>query len=288
MRRLINILPVCAIAVLLLAGASSCKKDDKVYTPPEQANFINNTSGTYFVTGPTIDYVIPVAVTTVADHERTITIAVSSPTGAVEGTQYTLTKKSIKIPAGKVFDSSMVLQGKFDVYKDDARRDTLIFTITGEGVPASSYNNQFVLLMRGPCQDYEVEDLNIMSGDYARTYEDGGSYGPYSSSITNVQTLTATTGTAKINKLYESYSGVTINFDWSNPDDVKVTIPYQQTDKLYAAGQPIWVRSTPGSTNTFSVCTQTLTLHIDIIVRIAATGAVLGALAQDYDITMAR
>lgn len=287
MKKLINILQACVVVALLLGGASSCKKDDKVYAAPEQANFLNNTAGTYFVTGPTIDYVIPVAVTTVSDHERTITISVSSPTGAVEGTQYTLSTKSIKIPAGKVIDSSLVLQGKFDVYKDDARRDTLVFTISGNGIPPSDYNSKFTLLMRGPCQDYEVEDLNIMSGDYTNTMENG-SYGPYTSSITNVQTLTATTGTAKLNKLYESYTGVTINFDWSDPDNVKVTIPYQQTDKNYAAGQPLWVRTSPGLPSTFSVCTQTFNFYIDVIVRNYPAAGQAAFYDQEVNVTMGR
>lgn len=262
MKTLKHILPFC---IALLVAASGCKKDDKVNTPPEQANFFNQAGGTYFVTGPTVNYVIPVAVTTVSDHERTINITVSSPTGAKEGTQYTLSTKSIKLPAGKVIDSSLVLQGSFPAYETDERRDTLIFTISGDGVPASTYNSTYTLLMRGPCQDSDVEDLNIMSGDYTRTFEDG-SYGPYTSSISNVQTLTATTGTAKMTKLFESFSGVTINFDWTDPDNVKVTIPYQQTDQVYAAGKPFMVRTTPGTTSTFSVCTQTFTIYLDVIV----------------------
>lgn len=284
MKKQINILPACAVLVLFLTMAG-CKKDDKVYPAPELATFLNKSSGSYFVTGPDISYTIPVGITTTSDHERTINISVSSTTGAVEGTQYTLTTKSIKIPAGKVLDSSLVLQGKFDVYEDDARRDTLIFTITSAGVTPSDYNNKFTLLMRGPCQDYKVEDLDVMSGDYEKTFEDGG-YGPYTSSITNIQTLTPTTGTAKINKLYESYNGIVINFDWSDPDNVKVVIPEQYTNANHSLG-PIYVRTTAGASNTFSVCTQSFNFNIDLLVR-NTSGTLLGYIARGYNISMTR
>ena len=97
---------VFAFSLLCLAAIMpGCKKSDSLLIPGESAHFTNQKSGAYFVTGATVSYKIPVGLTTISAANRTVNISVSSPTGAVEGTHYTLSTKSVVIPAGKEPDA---------------------------------------------------------------------------------------------------------------------------------------------------------------------------------------
>src|SRR5690606_6800539 len=128
----------------------------------------NLTAGRYEITGPTVTYKVPVGVTTVSASDRTVTVDISSPTGAVEGQHYTVDSKTVTIPAGKTVDS-ITVQGDYASYLS-GRKDTLIFTIVEPGVKPSDYNSTFTLLMRGPCFASDINtDLNSLLGTYANT-----------------------------------------------------------------------------------------------------------------------
>ena len=274
-------------ACVLFAGVmTGCKKEDKVVTPPSQAHFNNKSSDVYFITAPGETKTITVGVTTVSDKDRTFNINVTSPTGATSGTQYTLSKNTITIPACKATDSFEV-RGVYSEYTT-GRKDTLVFTIqSGNEVPASDYNNTMTLLMRGPCFNGDVT-LSEMGGTYANTFENGGSYGPYTATISNVTVLTPTTGTAKIDNLYDYFGPLTINFDWTDPANIKAEIPLQQTNQNYAAGQPFLVRTSPGQVSTFSVCSQTISLTIDVIVNNYPAPGSAAYYDQNYDVVLGR
>jgi hypothetical protein len=127
-----------------------------------------------------------------------------------------------------------------------------------------------------------------MGGSYTNTFEDGGSYGPYTSTISGITVLTPTTGTAKIDNLYDYFGPLNINFDWTDPANIKVEIPLQQTNQNYAAGQPFLVRTSPGQTSTFSVCSQTISLIIDVIVDNYPAPGSAAYYDQAYDVNLAR
>lgn len=258
---------------LLSAGLLSatifvgCKKSEPLTIPPEMATFTNETAGTYFITAPGVTYEIPLGLTTVSDQDRTITVSVSSPTGAVEGTNYTVSSKTVVIPKGET-TASIVLSGVYDLYTA-GEKDSLFFTITSPGVTPSEYNNTYKLLMRGPCFDGEVV-LDEMGGSFTQTFENG-SYGPYTTTVTGLTMTSATTGTGSINNLYDFFGPVTINFDWTDPNNTIVSIPLQITDQEYDTDQPFYVRTKPTGINKFSICNQRLSFILDVLVDIGGT-----------------
>lgn len=262
-----NIFSSSILCSLLLLVVVSCKKTETTI-PPELATFTNQSGGSFFVLGPNMTKGIPVGVTTVSDKDRTISFSVTSPTGAVEGTHYTLKSKTVTIPAGKTIDS-IYITGLFTPYNGTGRKDTLVFKLNTPAVSPSEYNSSYSLLLRGPCFDGDVT-INDMAGDYTKTFENG-SYGPYTTSISGITSTGATTATAKLANLYDLFGPVTINFDWTDPFNTKAEIPLQITNKEYAAGQPFYVRTKPGSSNKFSICNQKLAFTLDVLVNISGT-----------------
>ena len=277
------------VAILLVASFATlvgCKKEAALTIPEEQAHFNNQTSGNYSVVSANSSYKIPVGVTTVSNVDRTYTFSVSSPTGAVPGTQYTLPKNTVTIPAGKAVDSIEV-RGVLAQYQS-GRRDTLVFTLTETG-KEPGYNSTFRLAMRGPCFEGDV-DLNAFLGAYARSNEDfGGAYGPYRTTISAVELTSPTTGTVTITNLFDAgWNPVKVNLDWTNSANRTAIVPLQTgignagTISSTYAGRDISVRPFAGEVGTFSACNQTLTLKM----QLGVTG--LGFFGTLYTVTMAR
>lgn len=279
-----------ALAVAVFAG---CSKEDDIVTPPALAHFTSASSGTYFITGPNVTFKIPVGVTTVSDKDRTINFTVTSPTGAQQGTHYTLASTSVVIPAGKAVDSIEV-KGVFNQYTS-GRKDTLVFTIQGTDPAAAEYNSTYKLLMRGPCFEGDV-DLNTLLGEYKNTNEVFGSspYGPYTTAITAVtQDNTTKTGTITVANIWDSgWNPITFQLNWSDPANRTVRVsPSPQTSGIgdagtlsatYAGGQVAVRNHSAGHVGTFSVCGQTLRLELQLGV------AGVGYFSQRYTVNMAR
>lgn len=276
---------ICFLGVLVLQG---CKKEDTLVLPQEVAHFTNQTGGTYFVTAPGTSYKIPVGVSTVSSADRTVTITVSSPTGAVAGTQYTLSSTTVTIPAGEAVDTIEV-RGDFAAYSA-GRKDTLVLTITQPDVKAAPYNSTYTLYMRGPCFEGDVV-LEEFLGDYANTNELFGTsaYGPYTTSISSVTQTSPTTGDIVVTNIWDSGWGpITFSLDWTDAANRKVTIAQQSgiadagTLSATYAGQDVSVRAFAGQVGTFSICGQTLQLKL----QLGVTG--LGWFGSLYTVNMAR
>lgn len=256
----------CVFIAAIVAG---CKKDTSVKTPPEIAHFTNQTGGTYFITAQGVTWKVPVGFTTVSNVDRTISVTVTSPTGAVQGTDYTLSRSKVTIPAGKAVDS-ITVTGNYSKYQA-GKKDTLIFHIQdAKGANADDYNSVYKLFMRGPCFDGDVDNINVIAGSFTKTFENG-SYGPYTTTITGITMTSATTATGKIDNLYDSFGPLTINFDWTDPTNTKAEIPLQNTGVNYAAGQPFYVRTKPGQANKFSVCKNRISFILDVLVNISGS-----------------
>ena len=244
-----------------------CKKEDTITTPPEQVTFLGEIAGSYTIVTANSSFKVKVGVTTVSTVDRTFSFTVSSPTGAASPAQYTLSKTTITIPAGKAIDSIEV-KGNFPAYQN-GRKDTLVFNITQAG-KEPGFNSTYKLALRGPCFEGDV-DLNLLKGDYAKTNEDfGGSpYGPYTTSITAVSNTSPTTGTITVANIFDDGWGpIKFNLDWTDPANRKVTL-VQQTGISSAAnlgypGKDVSVRAFAGQTGTFSICKQTLLLKLQI------------------------
>jgi hypothetical protein len=276
-------------AVLFLIGiAAGCKKSNDVIIPPAAAHFMNQTAGTYFITAPDVVYKLPIGVTTVSDKDRTVSIGVSSPTGAVQGTQYTLASSTVTIPAGKAVDT-LIIKGVYDQYTS-GRVDTLVITIdNGKDAIGGLFNDTFRLALRGPCFEGNV-DLNLLMGNYDNTNEDfGGPYGPYTTKIIAVNPIDATSGTITVSNIFDNgWNPITFLLDWSDPNNRTVTLQQQSgiadagTVNPAYAGLDISVRPYAGQIGTFSACTEKITIKM----QVGVTG--LGWFSPIYTVEMAR
>lgn len=272
MNKNINRLMACLL-VAVFATFMGCKKEETITIPEEQISFLGETGATYTVAAPNTSFKVQVGTTNVATVDRTFTISVSSNTGAASPAQYTLNKTTITIPAGKATDSIEV-RGNFDAYQS-GRKDTLIFNITQAG-KEPGFNSTYKLALRGPCFEGDV-DLNLLLGTYSKTVETigtGAPYGPYTTTISKVQQLSPTTGTITVTNIFDDgLSPVTFTLDWTNPAARRVTLVTQNAggnagNAFGGAydGIPYGIRPVPGGTTvgTFSICTQTLILRMQI------------------------
>ena len=251
------LLPVIA----LLIAATGCKKQETTI-PEEIAHFTaGGSSATLQVLTPDNSYTLPIGATTVSNTARNVVVDITSPTGAVEGTHYTVTGgKTLNIPAGEVL-SSITVKGIVSQYTA-GRKDSLVFKISNAGnLKGGGFDSSFVLVLRGPCFEGEVY-FPELGGNYRNTFE--GSYGPYTSSITDISyTAGATTGSATINNIYDNGIEATANFSFASVGNFTVTIPEQNTG-FTVGGRTLYVATTSGITSTFTYCTNTVTLYLDL------------------------
>ena len=220
------------LAIFILPG---CKKSDTLVNVPSQAHFVSSaTYLNYYVTSATTDsFVVQVGTTDVSASDRTVTFNISSPSGAVIGTHYTITSPSsgntITIPAGQTI-GSIKLHGIFSAYAG-ARKDTLIFTLAQPSVEVAKFND----IVKVVLQKYCNVDAPSFVGDYTETLDidPSGTYGPYTSTIVSITPLTSTTASMVIANFSSAeiapypISNITVNLDWSDPGNFKTTIPSQ-------------------------------------------------------------
>ena len=252
------------VAAGLMLGISSCKKGDhldKIVTPPAFAKFGTAAISQYFVTNSSSStFKIPVGFTVKSEAARTINFTYISSTGAAQGVQYTA-PTSIIIPAGGIADS-LTIKGIFSGYPT-GRKDTLRVKISGVD---TAFYNTYTLVMQKYCDVV----LTALTGNYNNTdeYTSSGSHswGPYTTALKGVQTLTATTGKGLIENLYDAgWADIEATFDWTDPANFKVVIAKQNTGTLDDGGFPLFVRTTSGKINTFSSCDQTFSLSVDLL-----------------------
>jgi hypothetical protein len=257
------------VSVVIFAGAFvSCKKNnfavDQNIVPPSFAKFnvkaIADTIKTYYVKSTNEPFKIPIGVTTVSENNRTVQLTYSSRT-AVAGTQYSA-PTSIVIPAGKAVDT-LAVQGLFAGYTSSTRRDTLDVKIAGGDVAASSYWNNFRLILRRYCR----VDLPSLSGAYTNVM-DNGNYGPYPMTVT-AGAVVDSTATITVANLWDPGVPVTttVRLNWTDDGNFTTTIP----DQVYYGAANWWIVGT--TAGTFSACDQSFTLRYRLYNK--ATGAIL-------------
>jgi hypothetical protein len=249
----------------------SCKKNnlvvDKDVVPPAFAKFntVQNTDtmGTYYVNSANDPYNLPIGVTNVSNVDRTIQFTYTG--SATQGTQFTA-PASIVIKAGEAI-GTLTVTGMFSGYPSSSRKDTVTIAISGGDVPASAYKGKYYLILRKYCDVNQAD----FYGDYNNVI-DNGSYGPYHMTVVDGSGVTTgpTTGTIKVTNLWDYYGGdpfptLTVNLDWADPANFKVTIP----DQKFLTAEDLWVKgTTPG---TFSSCDQTFTFRYTLYTK--STGA---------------
>jgi len=267
-----SVIPALLLISSLAIIASCTKTASNLFIPPEEVHFLGDKTQSYAIeTDPAPAFTVKLGVTTVAKEDRTATVEITSPTGAAAGTQYSLsglTSNTIKVPAGAAV-VEFGIQGIYSEYTA-GRRDTLLIVLKSPSIAPASFNDTLRLILRGPCFDGDVADINTLLGNYTQTFE-GGS-GPYTTTIGNMtHTAGTTTATAMMNNLFDYFGPVTINFDWTDPTNTKAEIPLQITNKEYAAGQPFYVRTKPGQPNKFSICNERITFKLDVLVLIGGS-----------------
>jgi len=278
--------------MLVVLFAFACKKEARyeTITPPVQAHFTNQSFGRYIIQTATTTYKVPVGVTQPSSSERTINVTVTSPTGATEGTHYTLSSNTITLAPGEVLDT-ITVQGNYNQYLS-GRTDTLFFALSGEGIEESDYNNRFTLVLRGPCFENEINgNLQDLVGFYNSTYE-GGTFGlvggPYSTEVTFINQTSPTTAIMRVRNLGDQGWSGTFTLDWTDLSNPKITFVAQVVggDAGYLsstyAGSPVQIRPAASTTSTFSFCNQTFR----IIANIGPNPA--GYFGGTYIIEMAR
>jgi hypothetical protein len=290
------------IVVATLGTISGCVKETDMVVPASKALFLPTTAGNYTIASPTTTFKIPVGITAPSSTPTVINVSVSSTTGAQAGVHYNLSSNSVTIPAGKVVDT-IIVTGVYNQYLA-GRKDVLVFRISEEQT-SSGLRNSYTLNMRGPCFEGDVT-LSTLQGDYnnsTQSWFSGG--GPYKTTVTAVNSISATSGTITVSgiKVIDPDGDITLSrpltflLDWTDPANRTVVLsPSPEYDLgLFPAawgfdpGDQLAVTNStvtqgPG---TFSVCSATITLRMRIGLRGPSypNGAFYGQL---YTLQMAR
>lgn len=276
-----------SILFLLVLIFSGCKKTDTLVEVPSQAHFVTSAQYlNYYVTSAATDsFVVQVGTTDVSSSDRTISFNISSPTGAVKGTHYTITSPSsgnaITIPAGQTV-GSIKIHGIFSAYAG-TRKDTLIFTLSQPSVEVAKFSDT----VRVALQKYCPVNAPSFVGNYTRSFDidPTGTYGPYTSTIVSVTPLTATTASMIIANFSFAeispypISNITVNLDWTDPGNFKTTIPSQilSNSDFYGYG-PLTVKAL--GNGTFSSCDNTFTFNYELTVAAGSFGGFTTVMAR--------
>lgn len=277
----------------LLLGISvlmfNCKKDKIVEADKQVAFFAATGVGTYSVTSPTVVYKVPVGLTKASSVDRTVGVTVTSPTGAAQGAQYSLSTTSLTFEAGTVVDT-IVVTAVYAQYQA-GRKDTLNFAFTNASDVAPSLNPTYKLYLRGPCFEGDFV-ANAFQGSYPQTNELFGTsaYGPYTITISAVTLLTPTTGKVSVTNIWDSgWNPLEFILDWTNPNNrtvlpVSVSSGVGDAGTISAtyAGQQVAVRPFAGQAGTFSFCNKTINFKMQLGV------AGLGWFGSLYTVTPGR
>jgi hypothetical protein len=290
MKKIMQTARVGFMFLIAFAMFASCKKKSVLVIPTVEAHFTFKERGAYLVTEPDTKFLVPFGITTVAKEDVTINVSVTTTTGAVEGTHYTIASKRVTIPAGKAV-GFLEIRALFPPYESRERKDELVFKIeSSSSVSAISTNNQYLLSISG---DYDVETL---LGDYNKTNEVLGSnvYGPYKTKISSVKRLTATTAEIVVENIFDNvptpWKPIVFKLDWTDPSDFIATLNQQSgigdassfLGPTYA-GQDISVRAFSGQNGTFSFNPNKIVLVMQL--GVTGTGAWV---TVPYTVTMER
>lgn len=230
----------------------SCKKKD-VVTPNKEVSLFGagGTTASYLVPNdPNASFKIGLGITKPAPVDRVINFSVTSPTGAVEGTQYTISAKSVKIPAGKVVDS-VTLKGLFSGFPT-GRRDTLIFKITGGDIPSLIGSDIYKLVLQKFCP----LNMSAFSGNFVVVTDGWQDYYPG-----DVVTLSVSGNTVSFYyPTAYNVSPILINVD---PITFATSVASQSYGRYSAAGTLYSAKSVAGPNSVVVPCDNTISVELN-------------------------
>ncbi len=294
----ITLLAIIAFGFALV-GCDKTKPYDIAVAPPE-AHFVGGKTQNYSAADdPTPVFNVVVGTTDVAKVDRVVTYKVTSPSGAVGGTQYSIstgnTSGAVTIKAGEA-TANIPVQAVYSAFAN-GERDTLVFTIEQPSMKPAGFLDTVIVAIRGACFEGDVT-LTEFLGAYANTNEDfGGAYGPYTTTISNVsQAPGATTGSVTVTNIWDNgWSPIVFDLDWTDPANRIVSLMQQDNiadggtvNPAYAGQGTVTVTnpsavSFPGVRGTFSICNQTLVLKMRVcILPLGCFGTTM------YTVNMAR
>ena len=215
-----NLTLVAFAAVALLLGSCDKTKPYDVDVAPAFAHFVGKSNQIYEVIDNTTPaYKVKLGSTDVSGSDRVVTYKVTSPSGAIGGTQYTIAtgndSGTVTIKAGEAI-ANITVQADLATYLS-GRKDTLIFSLAEPSMKITDFMDTVVLIIRQGCNEGLVK-LAELGGDYDNTNEDfGGAAGPYTTSITSTDSISPTSGTIVVDNIFDAgWAPITFNLDWSN------------------------------------------------------------------------
>ncbi|HVZ96361.1 MAG TPA: hypothetical protein VG847_05765 [Chitinophagaceae bacterium] len=257
----------------------SCKKDTATTNAAIFSEFINaSQTGKYLISDDTSSvFEIPIGLTAACEKPMTINFTVASPSGALQGQQYSLGATSITIPANTLVDS-IPLKGIFSGYTS-GRKDTLIFTITGGDIGGRKDYTTYTVVLRQYCHS----NIYDFIGDYTNCTDKNNSISaPYSVSVDSVLSTGTTSATLYIRNLASASfgpyvrsdaaisPGIAVSFDWSDSSNLVTTIAAQKLcDSVLTYGQGTISGVTTGS---YSSCDNSITLNYTVTVAAGTFG----------------
>ena len=276
-----------AFFVLSFTLLLSCNKNKAypIIQPDPEVHFVSTSSAlSYYVENSTsTTFAVQIGTTNVSNVDRTVSFNITSSTGAVVGTNYTIATpasgNSIVIPAGQSV-ATIIIHGIFAPYADGTRKDTLNISLTEPSVKVAGFNNSIKVVL----QRYCAVDLNAMLGDYKNSFDNQSpdAFGPYTATITSAVSTGPTSA-----KIYIQYfgdsgfgpwgpseiavnPGISVNIDWANPANFKTTIPSQTfSNDLFGYGA---ATISPVGTGSFSSCDNTFTISYGVTVSAGSFG----------------
>jgi hypothetical protein len=294
-----NLTLVAFAAVALLLGSCDKTKPYDVDVAPPFAHFVGKATQLYEVVDNTTPaYKVQLGSTDVSGSDRVVTYKVTSPSGAIGGTHYTIATGNnagtVTIKGGEAI-ANITVQADLATYIG-GRKDTLVFSLSEPSMKIADFMDTVVLVIRSGCNEGLVTIADL-SGDYDNTNEDfGGPYGPYTTTITSATSTSATTGTIVVDNIFDAgWAPITFNLDWTNSSNRLVTLDRQfgiapastvSSNPAYT-GWEVMVETAVAGPGTFSACNQTVTLKLRVGILDPATGNG-GWFGTPYTVNMAR
>ncbi len=282
MKKISNIVLSAVISLTLL---TSCNKNKPYETAiaPSQAHFISNTQFmNYYVRNASADsFIIQVGTTDVSNVDRTVTFNITSPSGAVNGTDYSVvtpaTGKAVTIKAGEAI-GSIKLHGTFGSYSGGGK-DTLVFTLAAPSIPAAGFSDTLKVILQSYCD----VDPTTFVGSYTKSFDiqtGSPTYGPYKTEITSgaLTTTGATSGYITVSNFWDvGGPEIRINLDWADPANFNTTVPAQflYTDPSYGAATITGVGA-----GSFSSCDNTFKISYKVTVSAGSFGNYITKIAR--------
>ncbi len=227
----------------------------------------------YYVRDNDLDsFIVQVGTSDVANVDRTVTYNISSPSGAVEGTDYEIIgsgpAKTVTIKAGSAI-ASLKIHGKFDSYSA-GNKDTLVFSLAQPSLTVAKFLDTVRVVLQPYCDVF----LDDFIGEYTKSFDiqtGQPTYGPYALEITSAVTNSnGTSGYLMINNVWDvGGPDIRVNLDWSNPANFNTTIPAQF---LYKDGTYGDATITGVATGSFSSCEGKLSLSYRVTVAAGSFG----------------